>query len=210
MAADAKVTPPKLATLPNCGVFPVAALQRILGVGRSYLSNTLLPGGGKYGSVCEYIGASPAKQETLGQVPYSAIKYYPYLRISISRATWGLYTASVVQAVGSAKSNGGLYKQLPRRLGIGAEAWLFDELSSGGKLEPCNPELLFSNWIGPPSCKGQAAWESLTTVAHRGSTRNSSALGVSVTVVASAEAPSKLDDPNVEQLTKDVFAGRFP
>jgi hypothetical protein len=154
--ADAKV--PTLPTTPTCAKFSTRKISALLGVGRMYLVHSLVNG-----TSCTFYGVSAARANQLveTQVPPMQIKYVPSLMIDVQSTRKRLFDVQF-----GLLSSGKLpVEEVRSKVRLGSEEFFSYGVLGSANLNPCEPEILFDNWTGPPSCKGQASLQEIAVLA---------------------------------------------
>jgi hypothetical protein len=199
-SASAKVTLP---TVPTCSKFSTGKISSLLGVGRLHLVHTLV-----HGTSCTYYGVSAAQANALAtkSVPYQQIKYVPSLMITIEPTTKALFDLQKGLLSRSASSHELEFGAVSAKLRLGSEEYFYsgDQTSQGE--QPCESEIMYDNWLGPPSCVGEPPLRKVGVLAWIG---GSSGIGRMVNLAASAQGAggTHLSLSHLLELAKESTTG---
>ena len=150
--------------------------------------------------MCTYYGV-PKKiaNNPPAAVPSNKIKYYPSLLISVVPGTQSGYEEQLALF----EKQDLVPVPINRRFGLGKDARVFHQVITSTTLQPCDPMILYNNWVGPPGCNPQPSLEQVTVLAYHN--------GVLVLVGAASQTPpTHLTEHNVETIAAGVFTGRLP
>ncbi len=155
-AASGKV--PKLPTTPTCARFSTRKVSTLLGVGRMYLVHALVNG-----TSCSYYGVNAAQANALAtrDVPYNQIKYVPSLMIAVQTTTKTLFDFQL----GLLRKGSFVVDAVHPKLRLGSEEYFSSGKVTSTNLMPCESEILYNNWLGPPSCIGQPLLQEVAVLA---------------------------------------------
>ncbi len=198
-SASAKV---RLPTVPRCSGFSTNKISSLLLVGHLHLVHTLV-----HGTSCTYYGVSAARANVLATtaVPYQQIKYVPSLLISILPTTKALFNLQKGLISRNASSHGLSFGAVGTKLRFGSQEYFYSgDQTSQGEL-PCESEILYDNWVGPPSCVGEPPLQEVGVLAWIGGSRG---LGRMVNLSAGAQAGmTHLSLSHMLELAKETMNG---
>ena len=178
-SASAKLTLP---AVPKCSRFSTGKISSLLQVGPLHLVHTLV-----HGTSCTYYGVSAARAAALTTtaVPYQQIKYVPSLSISIEPTTKTLFNLQKGLVSRDANNQELDFGAVGTKLRLGSQEYFYSgNQTSQGQLH-CESEILYNNWVGPPSCVGEPPLQKVGVLAWIGGSRG---IGKMVNVAAAAQA----------------------
>jgi hypothetical protein len=150
--------------------------------------------------MCTYYGV-PKKiaDNPPAAVAFNKIKYYPSLMISVLPGTQGEYDSQLALF----KAQGLVPVPISRKFGLGRDARAFHQVITSAILQPCDPAILYNNWVGPPDCNPQPSLEQVTVLVYHD--------GLLVQVGAASQTPpTHLTEHNVETIAAGIFTGKLP
>lgn len=198
-SASAKVTLPKV---PKCSGFSTGKISSLLMVGRLHLVHTLVNG-----TSCTYYGVSAAKANALAttSVPYKQIKYIPSLMIAIEPTTKRLFNLQKGLVSHSAGSDDLDFGAVSAKLRLGSEEYFYSGNQTSQGEMPCESEIMYDNWLGPPSCVGEPSLQEVGVLAWIGPSRG---MGTMVNLAAGAQAGlTHLSLSHMLELAKESITG---
>lgn len=150
--------------------------------------------------MCTYYGV-PKKiaDNPPAAVPSNKIKYYPSLLISVVPATRSEYE----QQLALFEKQNLVPVPINRRFGLGKDARVFHQVITSTTLQPCDPMIVYNNWVGPPDCNPQPSLEQVTVLAYHD--------GLLEMIGAAAQTPpTHLTEHNIETIAAGMFTGKLP
>jgi hypothetical protein len=69
--------------------------------------------------------------------------------------------------------------------------------------QPCDPMILYNNWVGPPDCNPQPSLEQVTVLVYHDGV-------LELIGAASQTPPTHLTEHNVETIAAGIFTGKLP
>jgi hypothetical protein len=198
-SAPAKVTLP---VVPKCSRFSTGKISSLLLVGRLYLVHTLV-----HGTSCTYYGVSAAQANALAtkSVPYQQIKYVPSLMIAVEPTTKALFDLQKGIVSQGASSHNLRFDSVNAKLRLGSEEYFYsgDQTSQGQS--PCESEIMYDNWTGPPSCVGEPPLQEVGVLAWIGPSKG---IGTMVNLAAGAQVGlTRLSLSHMLELAKESASG---
>jgi hypothetical protein len=190
----------KLPINPTCSKFSPQKVSKVLAVGRRmYLDHTLV-----HGTSCFYQGLSPKQAAALEktQVPYNKITYYPSLEIDVQKTKKEFFNLQEKLLHRSGFEVGQTARKDVWR--IGSEELFSTGEVTGSNMQPCDPMILYNNWVGPPECRQQPALHEVSVLAW---IPLGGSLGRMVFLSASAQSGRPLNLSHVLELAKESVTG---
>jgi hypothetical protein len=170
-------------TFPTCSAFSTSKVSRLVGVGKLHLDSTLA-----HGISCTYYGVDAtqaAKLATFG-VPYTKIKYYPSLLISVTPATKSLFDLQLNLIKRTASQQNLQFGAVAQQLRFTREEYFYSGQITGSDQPKCDPQILYDNWVGPPDCDGEPALKKVGMIAFISTGGGGGRL---LTITATQQAP---------------------
>jgi hypothetical protein len=191
-------------TFPTCGAFATGKVSHLVGVGKLHLDHTLAGG-----TSCTYYGVSAAQATKLATtgVPYQQIKYYPSLMIAVTPATKVLFDLQLNLEKQTATKEQLQFSAAAKRLRFTREEYFYSGQLTGTNQMPCDPQIEYDNWVGPPECDGEPALKTVGVIAFipTGGSR-----GRLLTITATQQAPpGSLSLSHILELARETVTGQL-